>query len=385
MKFKSIPSPDKWLNGILQKHKVVQRKLAKLICCNVTQLNKWVNGKEHVPIYQLESICHSLCLPRDEVEYATLLVLCHDRVEDIKKFLDKVPDDILPISTNFLLDVIVDVSERLLLKHAQISSNQQLHLLNSYLADGLLAARCVTAEYGEILTPQNVLTHLQYPFNYFFGEFIEKFSGSEYNNQRFKLFSANVLDCFRSSAKLIGRNNKNMSFKDQLCYQHAIHMLSRYGQVEDKNYTQDIVNSNNIFEKRMVLSGIIFSSGSTEYQSKYVYEMDRNMYFARASILFDAVHYRDARIDGSRFPDKTSSYDNTIISILNSIDRDSQYNELNLRKLIQIAREDGSSIFFRKNIISNRIKKLLIILTQDSTKTSKIKKDFLETFSFLIN
>ena len=379
---RTIPSPNAWLRELIRSERIIQRRLASLISCDPAQVNRWISEKEHIPIHCVENIANVLCLPQDRRIYATELALCHSKAIQIYAFLDNLSDNIIPISHNLLGSILIDTAEGLAEGRPALDSLQKLTWLYGYLSDAIQVARCVTRSYEQIMTEANVRIHLQYPTNHFIGTLINKANTTKHGVHKLQQFSQDIMECFRDEAKKVARNKKTMTIEAEMCYHHAIHMLSRYGVSDDLGYVEHIINSTNILEKRMVLCGVIFSGGDHSFHEKFILEMNNNCEFAKAVLAFDAVHYRDLAITGSHFPDTPSSFVGTVDAVLNSIEVNQEYLDISLRKLTEIAVRYGRRHFAGLNIrkrISHVLKRVSSI-----DKHNKIQKEFMKHFLWVI-
>jgi len=114
-------------------------------------------------------------LPK-KTDYALNLNECHNRVLDLFYLLDKIPESTFPISTNFIGDSIIETAEKITDQYCKIDEIEYTLNLKFNLSEGIRFVRLIKNFYknGELVTKENIYSHLQHPINIFFGDFLKK-------------------------------------------------------------------------------------------------------------------------------------------------------------------------------------------------------------------
>ena len=154
----------------------------------------------------------------------------------------------------------------------------------------------------DLFTGESIGRHLCYPVNHFMGALL--LDDLETSGPSLLITRVLGLTNLRELAK-----SSPVTNRVPLIRHHAIHMLARYGDEDDRATVQDMIlqglNSEDRLSRKLGFSGLIMAQGAdSEIADKYLYELTRDSELAAVDLAFDATHYGDLSLssDGQLRP-----------------------------------------------------------------------------------
>lgn len=276
---------------------ISQRTLSQELDCCQSQLNKWLKGREPIPTYAINNLGAALGLTGEEVECIIDTRECHSQIQDLFRYLDRIPADDFPVSTNLIGDAIVRSIQGAVPENSYWNEGEQLKDLRKGIAAACMMIRWLRNFFScekDIISPDNIHLHLQFPQNILIGSVIGL--PQTFTQSSGALFASDEILEFMRRQALSKPSAKPLT---DLCRQHALHILARYGHRKDQDLVQDCIaarhveTENDLGALRMGLYGLAAANRSKDTVERFLFEMKRNRHFSEQTIRFDSVHYGD--------------------------------------------------------------------------------------------
>ena len=315
--FDSLRTTNEWLAELLKECGISQNGFGRMIGSNASLVNRWIKGKEKIPSMVLVQAARRAGLSEEEVSLITDLRECEAFATQLQKEIRPLAE-LVEVDQNNISNALLSIAERLAFQEVGIDLNERLTLLKRYIGDAKLATYWAHETYRHLevlVSPVNAILHVQYPVNVFLGVLLDLGRNNLGREEGLQDFRRTVLKDIRKTVK----NKKVHRPSGDLARQHAVHMLARHGEDSDQNFIEDVLHSSDLFTKRMAYYGLIISRRDDEIIEQFLYELQHDSNLASASILFDALHYRDVYSHDGRLPSEAADFSHAISNILRHI------------------------------------------------------------------
>ena len=298
----SIPTPGEWLATLLTSADMSHAALARQIGRSRTEVTRWISGREQVPRNHLADVADQFGSP-DAVDYVMRLKDCEDRQDELLRWSSRLAKRIGTRSTDIGDTLLASVDALANPKLSGIAAALERVRL-------LIAAKFAVAQWTQfaennntdLFTPESVGRHLRYPVNHFVGTLL--LENLEASGPSLMITRELGLINLRELVK-----NSPIADEVPLIRHHAIHMLARYGNEDDRTSVHDLIlqglNSKDRLSRKLGFSGLIMAQdGDPEIADKFLYELTRDPELAAVDLAFDATHYGDLTLgpDGQLRP-----------------------------------------------------------------------------------
>lgn len=297
-----IPTPGEWLAGLLASTDMSHAALARRIGRSRAEVTRWTSGREQIPRRHLAEIADQLG-PSSALDYALRLKDCEDAQDNLLRSSMHLAKRIGTRSSDIggTLLAAVNVLENTNLTGIN-AAQERMRLLTA--ASFTVDQWSSFAEHNnaDLFTPDSIGRHLRYPVNHFVGTLL--LGDLETSGPTLPMTRVLGLTNLRELAK-----NAKLSDRTPLIRHHAIHMLARYGDEDDRATVQEIIlrglRSADRLSRKLGFSGLIMAQGAdSEIADQYLYELVRDSELAAIDLAFDATHYGDLSLgaDGTLRP-----------------------------------------------------------------------------------
>jgi transcriptional regulator with XRE-family HTH domain len=314
-RLKRIPSPAQWLAKKIVDTHLSQAEIARRSGVNPTQLNHWLSGQDRIPRHHLIHLAYAIGSPADQ-DYAPLL-------KDIEDYLASLHQDCAAFETALAslsgdheqmsgVDVwtyLVELIDKLLLDFELTEPPIELARLARwyiYVCSGSL--RALTAVVADrptphLVSPQAITLHLRYPANTVVGALLSPHLRAAVSPPLQASLDAFQALCREDLGKEITRLRKAEQPLELLCYQHALHLLGRYGTPLDVTRVVELTRAQSgsldPLTRKIAFTGVILSTPNSDLGHRFADELLRDASLAQVNLAFEAYHYGDLWCDVS--------------------------------------------------------------------------------------
>lgn len=311
-----IPSPANWLAQIIVTKQVTQAAIARLCGATPDRVNRWLHDKEKIPGGRLAFIACDVGSPAD-LDYAPLLQAVEECQESLhhdcaafetalaglprneKASGDEVMAHLVTIIDNLLSYELAesppDLAKRAL-KYISACSGS-LRALNAVFEDAFATP---------LVSPKAIPLHLRYPTNVVVGSLLSPHFRDAVKSQPLQgaltAFQELCLKDLREEIKCI-RRTKRAHPLDLLCYQHALHLLGRYGTLDDGAWVFELTQAKSgdldPLTRKLAFTGVILSTPRSDLGDRFAAELLGDERLAQVNLNFEAYHYGDLSCDVS--------------------------------------------------------------------------------------
>ncbi|MGH7158181.1 MAG: hypothetical protein ACREGD_03890 [Candidatus Saccharimonadales bacterium] len=310
-----ISTPNQWLESKLREAGISNSALARTIGRSRTEVQRWVNSREQIPKHQLAEIAAHIGTVKD-LEYAMQLKECEDFADALERrlrdFCRTMKVDLDTVAPHVFDLLLAKTSEE---KRSTDASYPSVLLYNMTRANFIFRTWTDAASarnYNQLVSPDNIKVHLQYPSNHFFGLILHLDLPSDTAQAQRELAVRHI----RHTAE-----GRDLATPSELPSQHAIHMLARFGSQADQELVEDLLHraagSDDLLSIRLGYAGLITSTGDADTTDKYVWLMSKDERLYAVDILFEAVHYGDITFDyNGEFPKQATKFNSALERVL---------------------------------------------------------------------
>ena len=298
----SIPTPSEWLARLLTSTGMSHAALARQIGRSRVEVTRWTSGREQIPRMHLAEVADQFGTA-DALDYVMRLKDCEDAHDQLLRWSSRLAKRIGTRTPDIIDSLLAAVDSLANPAPTEIATAQERFRL-------LTAARFAVVQWSllaesddtDLFTPESIGRHLRYPVNHFVGTLLLDnlpTSGPSLQITR-ALGLANLRKLVTSSS---------VADMVPLMRHHAIHMLARYGDENDRATVNDMIRqgleSGDTLSRKLGFSGLVMASGGdSEVADRFLYELTRDSELAAVDVAFDATHYGDLsiRADGQLRP-----------------------------------------------------------------------------------
>lgn len=375
--FKSVPRTIDRLEELS-----IQRglSLSKWLRVDPAQVSNWRNyspisvskrAYRPIPREQIFVAMHQSCSEAKD------LPILHD-IENIIASLYRLSEK--EDGSGSLFKLILESIQGLLeLEHFQ-SQFQMLQtcLFFTSCAKHVLADICLSLEQGfvfDIFNKNNIGFALKYPANVFAGKIIHS------NWMKSIAISKEITadrQYLKSLREQISKGLKKSQKTDEFCILHAIHMLSRYGNNDDRFYVENVIPKSiygsSPLARHVMGTALSINDKSNETGLAFAAELLNDDSLCLASLSFDALHYGDSWLNGSSI-ERPKNYDRTLVNIARRVSSNADENLLmataiKLTRILQLLPPVIGSVISQNKWVLNELG-----LFVDTFKAGSLVKD----------
>jgi len=332
--------------------------LARRIGRSREEVQRWTSEREQIPRHHLAEIAVQLGCD-SELDHVMQLKtgeeLANRLVAQLKELARRAGCTVEQLKDNVFRVIAARAADELTLTDTERATIYVHHLIDAQFVIRLWLEAAVTGEFTGMIAPINIDRHLRYPSNHFFGLVLDLGgpllpAGHLGHLAELRLRTLAGLRTLAESRPTDG--------SEELARHHAIHILARHGQADDRAIVHDIIadarSSTDPLATRLGYMGLIMNSGDPETIERYTAMLRRDPRLLRADLTFDAVHYGDAKLDRSgHLPETVSHFERSIGNILRHLERPDQYApiaELDSLRLLHVMDRTGSAAFGRPGV-----------------------------------
>lgn len=298
----AVLNPQRLLRRRLQTLAPTQVELARRLGVDPTQLNRWLNGTEKIPLNhltQLDLLAANSCEPAA----SDLTGIGFVDSFLISQVLGS--DDRRSNNARTLLAIICQLEEEAALPKQAVSKpyldalNDLVHrdlpgshaatLVRSHVASAVMMSRIVLDGFrtsGTLIEERLLEVHLRYPSNILLGTLMQALANTQVGSW--------MLNTLRTGAQA-----STTEPRDALLRAHCRHLLSRYGSADDRAHMLNLSVQRGIkvdaLTRKLSFSGRILAGGDEEVAAEFVHDLLKDEELLDAHVRFDLFHYGDLR------------------------------------------------------------------------------------------
>lgn len=292
----TVPTPGQWLSELLTSSGISHAALARQIGRSRAEVTRWTSGREQMPRMHLAEVADQFGSP-DALDYVMRLKDCEDAQDQLLRWSSRLAKRVgtsSPTVGDTLLVSVDALANPVLSGIAAAQDRMRLLTVAKFAVTQW--ALFAEGDNEDLFTPESIGRHLRYPLNHFMGTLLQDASPAP---SAILITRALGLANLRKLVKAEG-----VAERIPLIHHHAIHMLARYGEDNDRATVSDLiiqgVNSEDRLSRKLGFSGLIMAQGTdSEISDKFLYELTRDPELAAVDLAFDATHYGDLNLDAA--------------------------------------------------------------------------------------
>lgn len=307
-----VPTPNQWLDAKLREVDLSNAALARLIACDRSVVQRWVNRREQIPRHHLAEIAAHLG-SADDLDYAIKLKECEDFADALGRRLREIAKvgkcDPTIIESRLFELLRRKTREEGLASEDQYASALLYNMTHAGFVMRLWSHAASSRDFSKLLSPDNMKLHIRYPANHFLTLALDFGDTSP------------TMANFRGSAlKYLREVAVTKQPHCELSGHHAIHMLARSGDSSDETLVESLLShassSDDLLATRLGYAGLIMKHQDEQLADRYVWMLQRQEELARVDTLFEALHYGDVDLGPSRdMPQRAPSFEKSISNV----------------------------------------------------------------------
>lgn len=362
----NLPRVGQWLSQILTDRRMSNADLARLLGVSRAEVQRWSDGDKVVPRHHLAEAALHMGTHGD-LAFALQLKTCEEltdrlrtQVEGLARRIECRPEPLTAAVLSLAWALAREKSGR---GSAQLADRYLRRLSDARFVLRTLAEAARKADGSRVLSSHTIYRHLRHPANHFLGLVLDLAvqTPGVFDNG-LPGFRAELLRGLRRLALTAPHSGPSA-----LVNHHAIHLLGRHGDADDRGLVRDLIGTactaDDPFSVRLGYTGLIAGTKDPDMVQRYIAQLRRDYFLAQSDLAFEALHYGDLVL---RFPDTLpSAFDgrerlmSSLLDRLEQPDTFGYQDELDCMRLLVLLDRKGGSLTHQRATLKRLARVLL--------------------------